>query len=591
MRTPLALLAVAALLLGCGPAPQPADLIPSAGRVYTLDESMPWAEAVAIRGGRIAAVGSDEEVLNRFRGQVFELGGRMVLPGFHDAHVHPMYGGIQLIQCDLSSAGSVAALVDGVAECDGALPEGDWLVGGGWELSLFPDANPSKDLLDAINADRPIFLRGADGHSSWANSKALTLAGIEAETPNPPHGIIERDENGAPSGTLRESAQGLVEAIVPPLTDEDRLEATRQAVALANQFGITSMIDAATSTDEWTAWQGLEAAGELTARVVLSIPVSSPLTWTPDESLIRTEDRGSGQRLRRDAAKLFVDGVLEGETAALLEPYLTRQCPGPKEEQSSGAQVDSCDYLVPRSGDPTEGGGTGMLILPADELTARVVALDAQGVQAHFHAIGDRAVRVALDAVEQAIERNGPSDNRHHISHLQLIDPADYPRFAALGVTANFQPLWAYPDGYVTDINLPAIGAERVERMYAVGSLERAGARIAAGSDWSVSSLNPLPAIETALTRQDATGKIEGTLNANEAVSLDTMLRAYTANGAWLMHQEDETGVIKPGMAADLVVLEKDLFSIAAEEIGEVTVTMTLFEGQIVYRRPSRPQQ
>ena len=558
MRVPLALLTIAALLPGCGPAPQPADMILSDGRVYTLDEAMPWAEAVAIRDGRIVAVGTDQEVLNRFQGQVFELGGRMVLPGFHDSHVHPMYGGIQLIQCDLSGAGSVAALVDGVAECDAALPEGDWLVGGGWELSLFPDANPSKDLLDAVNAERPIFLRGADGHSSWANSKALALAGIGAETPNPPHGIIERDADGEPSGTVRESAQGLVEAVVPPLTPNDRLEATRQAVALANQFGITSMIDAATTADEWAAWQELEAAGGLTARVVLSIPVSSPLTWKPDEGLINTEDRGSGQLLRRDAAKLFVDGVLEGETAALLEPYLG------------------------------EGGGTGMLIMPADELAARVVALDAQGVQAHFHAIGDRAVRVALDAIEQAIEKNGPSDNRHHISHLQLIDPADYPRFAALGVTANFQALWAYPDGYITDINLPAIGAERVKGMYPIGSLERAGARIAAGSDWSVSSLNPLPAIETALTRQDASGEIEGTLNANEAVGLDTMLRAYTANGAWLMHQEDLTGIIKPGMAADLVVLEQDLFSIPAAEVGEVAVTMTLFDGEIVYQRPAQ---
>ncbi len=557
MRIPFALLAVAALLSGCGQAPQPADLILSAGRVYTMDEAMPWAEAVAIRGGRIAAVGSDAEVLDRFRGQVFELGGRMVLPGFHDAHVHPTFGGVQLMQCDLSGSADAATLLAQVAQCDAALPEGEWLVGGGWDLSLFADANPSKDLLDAVNADRPIFLRGSDGHSSWANSKALTLAGIEADTPNPPHGIIERDAKGMPSGTLRESAQGLVEAIVPPLTDADRLEATRRAVALANQLGITSMIDAATSADEWAAWQGLEAAGGLTARVVLSVPVSSPLTWTPSEGLVRAEDRNSGKRLRRDAAKLFVDGVLEGETAALLEPYLG------------------------------EGGGTGMLILPADELAARVVALDAQGVQAHFHAIGDRAVRVALDAVEQAIEHNGPSDNRHHISHLQLIDPADYPRFAALGVTANFQALWAYPDGYVTDINLPALGPERVEGMYPIGSLERAGARIVAGSDWSVSSLNPLPAIETALTRQDASGEVEGVLNADEAVSLDTMLRAYTANGAWLMHQEDETGVIKPGMAADLVVLEKDLFDMAAEEVGEVAVTMTLFEGQIVYQRPS----
>ena len=559
MRSPLVLLAVAALLSGCGQAPQPADLILSAGRVYTLDESKPWAEAVAIRDGRIVAVGADDEVLSHFRGQVFELGGRMVLPGFHDAHVHPMHGGIQLMQCDLSGADSAAALTALVAACDAALPEGDWLVGGGWELSLFAAANPSKELLDAVNADRAIFLRGADGHSSWANSKALAMAGIDAQTPNPPQGVIERDGDGAPSGTLRESAQGLVEAIVPPLTAEDRLEAARRAVALANGFGITSMIDAAAAADEWAAWQGLEAAGGLSARVVLSAPVSSALKWTPDESLIRTEDRGSGLRLRRDAAKLFVDGVLEGETAALLEPYLG------------------------------EGGGTGMLVLPADELAARVAALDARGAQAHFHAIGDRAVRVALDAIEQAIDRNGPSDNRHHISHLQLVDPTDHPRFAALGVTANFQALWAYPDAYVTDINLPALGTERVEGMYPIGSLERAGARIAAGSDWPVSSLNPLAAIETALTRQDPSGKVQGALNANEAVSLDAMLRAYTANGAWLMHQEDETGVIKPGMAADLVVLEKDLFSIAAQEIGEVPVTMTLFEGRIVHRRPPQP--
>ena len=560
MRKTLALLAVATLLLGCGPAPQPADLILTAGRVYTLDESMPWAEAVAIRDGRIAAVGTDEDVLSRFRGQVFELGGRMVLPGFHDAHVHPMYGGITLMQCDLSSSANAAALIALVEQCDAALPEGEWLVGGGWDLSLFPNANPSKSLLDAVNADRPIFLRGSDGHSSWANSKALTLAGIEAETPDPPKGIIERDGNGVPSGTLRESAQGLVEAVVPKLSDADRLEATRRAVALANQLGITSMIDAAVTADEWRAWQALEAAGELTARVVLSIPVSSPLTWSPAEGLIQVEDRNSGKRLRRDAAKLFVDGVLEGETAALLEPYLG------------------------------ESGGTGMLVLPADELAERVAALDARGVQAHFHAIGDRGVRVALDAVERAIERNGPSDNRHHISHLQLIDPADHPRFAALGVTANFQPLWAYPDAYITDINLPALGPWRIERMYPIGSLERAGARIAAGSDWSVSSLNPLPAIETALTRQDPAGQVEGVLNPKEAVSVDTMLRAYTVNGAWLMHQEEQTGVIKPGMAADLVVLERNLFSIPAREIGEVTVTMTLFEGQIVHQQPSRSE-
>ena len=530
-----------------------ADLVLVSGRIYTLNEAAPRAEALAISGGRIAAVGSNGEVTGAWAGPTIALDGRMVLPGFHDAHVHPMYGGIQMMQCDLAGLADVASLLRKVGECDKSLPEGKWLVGGGWNLSLFPEANPHKALLDGVNPERPMFLRGEDGHSSWANSRALTLAGIESETPDPPLGIIERDAGGEPSGTLREAAQNLVELMLPPLSLEQRLEGLRAAVQLANRLGITSMVDASVSDWELPVYRALEAEGGLGARLVLSVTVGQPLAGTTNPGLIVPEDRGSGQRLRLDAAKIYVDGVLEGETAALLEPYI--------------------------GGD----GAAGMLLQPQQALNGMVAGLDARGVQVHFHAIGDRAVRSALDAVEHARRLNGERDNRHHISHLQLIDAQDHPRFAELGVAANFQALWAYPDAYITDVNLPAVGPERVRRMYPIGSIERAGGLIVGGSDWSVSSLNPLQAIETAVTRQDASGVIEGVLNPDERVSLATMLAAYTRNAAYLMHHDDEVGTVEPGKLADLVILERDLFEVAPDEIGEMGVAMTLLEGVAVY--------
>ena len=541
------------LTSGCGTGVRQADLIFVSGRVYTLNDAAPWAEAVAVRDGRIAAVGSDANVTSAWAGPTIDLAGRMMLPGFHDAHVHPMYGGIQMMQCDLAGLASVESLLGKVGQCDAALPEGEWLVGGGWNLSLFPEANPHRELLDGINAERPMFLRGEDGHSSWANSRALTLAGIESETPNPSLGIIERDADGEPSGTLRETAQNLVELILPPLTLEQRVDGLRAAVQLANRLGITSMVEASVSDWELPVYRALEAEGGLTARLVLSITVGEVPAGTTNPGLIAPQDRGSGKRLRLDAAKIYVDGVLEGETAALLEPYIGRD------------------------------GASGMLLQPQEALDEVVSGLDARGVQVHFHAIGDRAVRSALDAVENARRENGERGNRHHISHLQLIHAEDHARFAELGVGANFQALWAYPDGYIMDVNLPAVGPERVRRMYPIGSIERAGGLIVGGSDWSVSSLNPLEAIETAVTRQDASGAVDGVLNPDERVPLATMLAAYTKNAAYVMHHEDEVGTIEPGKLADLAILERDLFEVPPREIGEVDVVMTLLEGAVVH--------
>jgi len=526
-------------------------LILTGGAVYTLEPSQPWAEAVAIANGRIVAVDSASAIETRYTAKnTLNLDGMMVLPGFHDAHVHVLEGGVELAQCDLNAIPSIDALLTAIAACHEALPPDAWLIGGGWDYSLFaPDANPKRELLDAIAGERPVALAAADGHATWVNSRTLALAGIDASTPNPRNGIIERDATGGPSGTLREAASRLVDAVKPGISAVEREAGLRRGLTLANGFGITSFIEARADADIVAAFRALASRGELTARVVLSVSARDAAR----DALVDPSDRGSGEALRLDSVKIYMDGVLEGETAALLEPYAS--------------------------------GVVGQLKYSPEALRDMVVDFDARGIQVHVHAIGDRAVQVTLDAFAAARAANGVRDNRHTIAHLQLIDPADYPRFALLDVTANFQPLWAYPDSYITDVNLPAVGQARVDRMYPIGSLYRDGVRIVGGSDWSVSSMNPLPAIETAITRQDPSHQVAGVLNADEAVSLPIMLAAYTREAAWLMHQEREVGTVAPGKLADLVVLDRNLFDIPPSEISEAQVVMTLLAGETVFAR------
>ena len=538
----------------------PADLLLLNGRVHTMDAQRSVVTAVAIRGERIVAVGDDLSV-EPLRGpatRVIDLMGKLVLPGFHDAHAHPVSGGLEMNGCALDDGRTLDRLLGLVRACLAEHP-GDWLIGSGWDMSLFPAGNPSKTALDALSATRPIFLMAADGHSAWANSAALARAGIDGATPNPAKGIIERDTSGAPAGTLRESAVQLVARLIPEATPAELRAALGRATAMASAFGITSVIEASARKNTLDAYRAVLASGELPLRVVVSVAYT-PATREAALALIDVNSRGRGQ-LHVDAAKIFVDGVLEGETAALLDPYLDR-----KPEHR------------------------GQLNLSVDELNAAVVELDARGIQVHMHAIGDRAVRAALDAVQAARTANGPGNARHHIAHLQLVHPADYPRFAALDVTANFQALWAFPDGYIVNINTPAVGKARVARMYPIGSLHRAGARIVGGSDWNASSMNPLDAIQVALTRSDPTGVRPGVLNAGERVDLDTMLAAYTINAAWLMHQEQDDGSIEVGKYADLAVLDKDLFSVPPEEINRVKVVTTIFNGRIVYLNLPKPE-
>lgn len=534
-----------------------ADLVIRNARIYTQNPEQPEAESVAVRDGAIVAVGDDAAtaVFIDHNTRVIDAEQGMLLPGLHDAHVHPLSSGVALLGCSLSAAGSEEAILERLQACANDEEEG-WLVGLDFNLGLFPNGNPHKGSLDALFPERPVYLAASDGHSAWVNSRALALAGITADTPNPPQGVIERDRaTGEATGTLRETAQALASELLPESTPEDDVAALQAALQFMHSQGITSFIDAAVGEQHWRAYQSLAAAGELQARVRTSLThgTFSQHPGEEFEAVLARRDEYASERVDTDAVKLFVDGVLEGETAALVTPYL---------------------------GDDPH---SGEINFDPEELKDIVTRLDAMGLQVHVHAIGDLGVRTALDAFEAARARNGEHDNRHHIAHLQLVHPDDIPRFAELNVSTTFQALWAYPDSYITEINLPAVGAERVARMYPVRSLQRAGARIVGGSDWSVSSVNPLDAIETALRRQDPDDLVQGTLNVQEAVTLDTMLAAYTRDAAWLMHQEDTVGSIEVGKRADLVLLNQDLYRIPVADINATTVQMTLFDGEVVY--------
>jgi predicted amidohydrolase YtcJ len=534
-----------------------ADLVLRHGAVYTMDAQRSWAEAVAVRGGRIVYVGSDGGI-QAFIGpgtEVVDLAGRMVLPGFHDSHAHPISGGESLAECDLSDSTTMLGIAAMIHSCAVSHPDRPWVRGRGWPLPVFPGANPHKELLDSLVPDRPAYMRAADGHSAWANSRALALAGITRETPDPPDGRIERDpRTGEPSGTLREGATDLISRLLPDRTEAERRAALRLSLRLANRYGITSVYDASVDTTDLLTYQAMIAEDSLTARVVAALEVHPTAGPAQVANLERLRERFKSARLRPVAAKIFADGVLESGTAALLEPYLGR--PGDR---------GHADYSP-------------------DSLKAIAIALDRAGFQIHVHAIGDRAIRMTLDALEAVRAANGPRDARPIMAHIELIEPQDIPRFRQLGVIADFQPLWAYADDYITRLTEPQLGPARSRWLYPIGSLARNGAVIAGGSDWPVSSLNPLDAIQVAITRRSPQAGAGPAWIPEEVVDLPTILAAYTINGAYAFGQETETGSLEAGKAADLIVLDRNLFEIPAEQIHGVRVVRTMLEGKTVWK-------
>ncbi len=528
-----------------------------------MDASRSWAQAIGVRAGRIVFVGTDSEATKWIgpRTRVTDLGGRLVLPSFHDSHVHPVTSGMELLTCNLNEADTADDVYAAIRQYATAHPAEKWIRGGGWQLPIFPGASPTKAQLDAIVADRPALLYAADGHSSWANSRALAIAGVTKATPDPPNGRIERDANGEPTGTLREDASALVSRFAPEPSHADHVEGLRLALKKANGFGITSLYEANADEEVLAAYKELDDGGELTARVHVALEMDLAKGVAEIPRLVELRRRFAGKRLSVDAVKIFADGVIEAQTAALLEPYVNRP------------------------------GDSGKPNIEPDALRTLVAALDRAGFQVHVHAIGDRAIRMSLDAFEHARSVNGVRDSRHHIGHLELIDPADIPRFRRLGVIANFQPLWAYADPYITDLTEPVLGPARSRWLYPIRSVLATGAVVVCGSDWSVSSLNPLDAIQVAITRrglEDSGGK---TWIPEEVADLPSIIAGYTINGAYLTRSERETGSIEVGKSADLVVLDRNIFDCPPGEIHRANVEQLYFEGRLLAERSQSRNQ
>lgn len=557
-----------ALFIGTTALTEAADLMFVGGHIYTADASKLSAEALVVSDDTIVFVGSrkEAEAYRKPSTRTIDTEGKMVMPGFHDAHLHTFMGGRSLLGCDLAEAPDLQA-VEAILSLCLEKRQQQWLVAEGLNLGFFGQSGPELSWLDGVTDRVPMLLRASDGHSVSANTLGLAMAQISVETEDPPAGIIERDELGVPSGTFRESAMDLLERYVPTMTEQDRIETMRAAIKAINQFGITSAFDAWVSASDVAAYRALEAEDQLTLRVRGALAYGHGDLFTTDttavyESNLNEREALSTDRFKLGAVKLFIDGVLEGETAVLLAPYLNK--PG---------------YL-------------GELTYPQDELNQIVSDLVSKDVQVYTHALGDGGVRAILDAFEFAQQTHGPKDLRHQISHMQLIHPDDQGRFAELNVAANFQALWALPDEWIINLNLPVVGLDRVHRMYPIASVVESGATIVGGSDWNVSSLNPLDAIEVAILRQDWIKNDALTteellqldvLNRSERVGLDTMLRAYTINAAWSMHQEAVTGSLTAGKRADIVILSEDLFAIPPQRISTVQVEQTFIDGQRVY--------
>jgi predicted amidohydrolase YtcJ len=533
-----------------------AALVVLGSPVRTMDPASPVAEALLVRGDRIVAVG-DAAVVRTVAGPRAEVirAPAAVVPGFQDAHVHPPSAGLERLRCDLNEGGGR----DGYRELIGryARSNGDeaWILGGGWSMAAFPGGTPRVEDVDDLVPDRPVFLVNQDGHGAWVNTRALELAGIDEATPDPPDGRIEREPvTGRPSGTLHEGAMDLVEALIPATGPDEWDRAILEAQRHLHAFGITAWQDAMVEPEQLESYLRLAGRGDLTARVVAALWWDRHRRLDQVEELIERRESAHGTGVDAGTVKIMLDGVAENFTARMLQTYLDGD------------------------GRPTE--NRGLAFVEPAQLDEAVVRLDRGGFQVHFHAIGDGAVRHALDAVEAAVRANGRHDARHHVAHLQVVHPDDVPRFGKLGVTANIQALWACHEPQMDDLTIPFLGAERAARQYPFRSLLDAGAPLACGSDWSVSSPNPFLQMETAVTRVGPEAPDAEPFFPDERLDVDTVLRAFTEGSAYV-NRLDDTGRLAPGMAADLVVVDRDPVTDGA--LGKSNVVMTMVGGRVVH--------
>lgn len=536
-----------------------ADLVIVNGDVRTMDPLTPYASAIAISAGRIEATGDDADIrqLAGRNTEVIDAGGRLVLPGFQDTHIHLQDSGTDRVHsADLEGAQTVEDLQQRLKRfMDQQGPDG-WITGVGWYSGIFGEQNLNRFVLDEVSRDRPIFMAASDGHSAAINTKACEVLGITAASENPPNGIIVRQADGEPQGLIYEDAILWIRSKMPSLSDEDYVAGVRYGQDLCNRHGITGVLDAMVEERHMRVYRTLEDAGGLTVRVGATAKVE------PRESVKGALDRllhlrrtYNSPMVKMHSAKFFLDGVFENRTAAMMADY----------------------------SDAT--GGNAPVMFEEQHLNEMFKAFDAARFQIHIHVIGDKAARAALDALELARKENGAWPSLHQLAHVQIVDPQDIPRFAQLGAVANIQPLWAGFDPSVADVALPMVGEARGRWMYPFKSLLAAGAMIAVSSDWGVSTLNPFPIMQTAVTRQPTLkGSNTPVFLAEECISVEDVVRGYTVNAAASAWRGDETGTLSFGKHGDVIILDRNIFAIDPKDIGGTQVLLTLLGGREVYR-------
>ena len=538
--------------------PAYADTVILHGKIYTLNSKQPWAEALAIRGDRVVAVGSDSEItkLQSKNTQVIDARGRLVLPGFTDCHIHFIDGAFSLGRVNLEGAKDPSDIQQRLRAYGAAHPGNDWILGRGWNYAMFPTSLPDKKYLDEVFPDRPAFLEGYDGHTYWANSKALELAHITRDTPNPPNGIIVRDpETGEATGALKEAAQSLVAGVLPKPTRGDKLAALRAGIRWANENGLTRVHSAGGDFEEFDLYDELFRHGELTLRFYIAYFQNPPELRAQDIATIEdARKKYTGDWLSAGAVKFMMDGVVESHTAAMLEPY---------------------------SDDPSF---QGKPFWQPEKYRAAVAELDKRGLQIFTHAIGDSGVRIVLDSYENMEKVNQTSGKRPRIEHIETINAHDVPRFGTLGVIASMQPLHSYPDHNTLSVWARNIGPDRASRAWVWKSITNDGGQLAFGSDWPVVTLNPFEGIQTAVTRQTSEGAPNGGFVPSQRLSVAEAIRGYTLGAAYAGFREKSEGSLEPGKFADLIILSQNLFDLDSHTIDRTKVLTTMVGGRVVFQ-------
>jgi len=541
----------------------PADILIIHAKVYTLNQHTPWAQALAIRRGKIVAVGSDE-VVGRMRGiatRVIDAGGKLVLPGFTDCHVHFLSGSLGLARVNLESASNTAEIQTRLREYAANHAGDSWILGRGWNYAMFaPAILPDRQALDQLFPNRPVLLTAYDGHTGWANSKALSLAGISKDTPDPPNGAIVRDPlTGDPTGALKESAQRLVSKIIPKPSRVAKLTAYRSGIKWANQNGLTRVHSAGGDFEELELLDELRQSKQLSLRFYVSYFLNPPELRQEDIDAIESAHKKfHDEWIDTNAVKFMLDGVVESHTAAFLEPY-------------------SDDLSL-----------KGSLFWDPEKYKSAVADLDKRGLQLFTHAIGDSGIRTALDAYEFAKTNNHTKDHRPRVEHIEDISTPDIPRFGKLGVIASMQPLHSYPDDDTLNVWARNVGPERATRAWLWKTIADDGGHYAFGSDWPVVNLNPFEGIQVAVTRETTDGKPPGGFIPSQRLTVAQAIAGYTLDAAYAGRREKNEGSLETGKLADVIIVDRNLLEIDPQNIHETKVVFTIVGGKVVYEAATK---